>query len=149
MWASRHLVTKPKITHFLSWKTAIFKNIFCLAWHDANIENIFKLHWVPTTHNIWAAIWDFQQYGMCDQQSLRSACAYAQSDQSLCLSLEYPMTVKLLHYWTSFGVSKLKKRLHRLIWVYTCQNATLLEISCHGYEKYWVMVPLTCLGSTR
>ena len=33
---------------------------------------------------------------MCDQQSLRSACAYAQSDQSLCLSLEYSMTVKLL-----------------------------------------------------
>ena len=33
---------------------------------------------------------------MCDQQSLRSACAYAQSDQSLCSSLEYPMTVKLL-----------------------------------------------------
>ena len=32
---------------------------------------------------------------MCDQQSLRSAWAYAQSDQSLCLSLEYAMTVKL------------------------------------------------------
>ena len=33
---------------------------------------------------------------MCDQQSLRSACAYAQSDQSLCLSFEYSMSVKLL-----------------------------------------------------
>ena len=33
---------------------------------------------------------------MCDQQSLRPACAYAQSDQSLCLSLEYSMIVKLL-----------------------------------------------------
>ena len=33
---------------------------------------------------IWASAWDFQQCGMCDQQSLRSACAYAQSDQSLC-----------------------------------------------------------------
>ena len=33
---------------------------------------------------------------MCDQQSLRSACAYAQSDQSLCLSLEYYMTLRLL-----------------------------------------------------
>ena len=32
---------------------------------------------------------------MCDQQSLRSACAYAQSDQSLCSSLEYSMIVKL------------------------------------------------------
>ena len=33
---------------------------------------------------------------MCNQQSLRSACAYAQSDQSLCWSLGYSMTVKLL-----------------------------------------------------
>ena len=33
---------------------------------------------------------------MCDQQGLRSACAYAQSNQSLCKSLEYFITVKLL-----------------------------------------------------
>ena len=39
---------------------------------------------------------DFQQCGMCDQQSLRSACAYTQPDQSLCYSLEYSMSVKLL-----------------------------------------------------
>ena len=39
---------------------------------------------------------DFQQCGMCDQQRLRPACAYAQSDQCLCESLEYSMTVKLL-----------------------------------------------------
>ena len=34
--------------------------------------------------------------------------------------------------WTAFGVSKLKRRLHRLLWVYTCQNTTLLEITCRG-----------------
>ena len=33
---------------------------------------------------------------MCDQQSLRSACACAKSDQSLCLSHEYSKSVKLL-----------------------------------------------------
>ena len=33
---------------------------------------------------------------MCDQQSHRSACAYAQSDQSLYWSLEHYVTVKLL-----------------------------------------------------
>ena len=33
---------------------------------------------------------------MCDQQRLRPACAYAQSDQSHCYSLEYSMTVNLL-----------------------------------------------------
>ena len=44
----------------------------------------------------WAATWDFQQCGMCNQQRLRPACAYAQSDQSVCLSLAYSMSVKLL-----------------------------------------------------
>ena len=29
--------------------------------------------------------------------------------------------------WTPSGVSKLKRRLHRLVWVYVFQNATLLE----------------------
>ena len=33
---------------------------------------------------------------MFDQQSLRSACVYAHSEQSLCYSLEYSMAVKLL-----------------------------------------------------
>ena len=38
----------------------------------------------------------FPTSGLCDQQSLRSACAYAQSEQSLCQSLEYFMSFKLL-----------------------------------------------------
>ena len=33
---------------------------------------------------------------MCNQQTLRSTCAYVQSDKSLCWSLEYSMTDKLL-----------------------------------------------------
>ena len=55
--------------------------------HLLSVTNILKK---------WAATWDFQQCGMCDQQSLRSPCAYGQSDQSLCLSLEYSICVKLL-----------------------------------------------------
>ena len=35
-------------------------------------------------NKIWASAWDSQQCGMCDQQSLRPACAYAQTVQSLC-----------------------------------------------------------------
>ena len=31
---------------------------------------------------------------------------------------------------TAFGVSKLKRRLHSLVWVYICRNTTLLEITC-------------------
>ena len=33
---------------------------------------------------------------MCDQQGLISAYSYAQSDQSLCFSLEYSMSIKPL-----------------------------------------------------
>ena len=33
---------------------------------------------------------------------------------------------------TSLGVSNLKRRPHRLTQVYTCQNATWLEITCRG-----------------
>ena len=48
------------------------------------------------------------------------------------------MSVKLLVniIWSS----KLKRSLQRLIWVYTCQNATLLEITCHcsyGVKNIW------------
>ena len=34
--------------------------------------------------------------------------------------------------WTAFEVSKLKRRLHRLVWVNTWHNASLLEITCRG-----------------
>ena len=39
----------------------------------------------------------------------------------------------LLSYWPNMiWVFKLKRKLHRLVWVYTCQPVTLLETSCHG-----------------
>ena len=46
--------------------------------------------------HIWASACDFQQCGICDLQSLRSACAYAQSDLRLCSSLGHSMIVKVL-----------------------------------------------------
>ena len=63
---------------------------------------------------------------------LRPACAYVQSDQSLCKSLEYSMSFKLLTEHHLEFLNLLNRRLHRLVWVYNCQNATLLEIKCHG-----------------
>ena len=42
--------------------------------------------------------------------------------------------------WTTFGVSKLNMRLHRLVWVYTCQNTTLFEITCRGSFVQFVIV---------
>ena len=101
-----------------------------MHWNVLNVYNCVKYTKLKSAilHD-WAMIRDFQQFGMCDQQSLRSSCTYAQTDQSLCRSLIYSLTVKLLTLTnrTSFGVSKLNRRLHRLVWVYTFQNTTLLE----------------------
>ena len=69
--------------------------IWCVNWHKPLIEySGFFRHF--NFHLIWATTLDFQQCGMCNQQSLTSACAYAQSDQSLFYSLAYSKTVKLL-----------------------------------------------------
>ena len=54
------------------------------------------------------------------------------------------MNVKLLTEFL-FEFLKLKRRLYRLVWVYTCQNATLLEItsrcsyisSTSYYNHFW------------
>ena len=43
-----------------------------------------RRHETEKACKIWAVTWDFQQCGMCDQERLRSARAYAQSDQNLC-----------------------------------------------------------------
>ena len=63
----------------------------------------------------------------------------------ICTVWSVPLLVAWIFYgfkatdWTSFGVAKLKRRLHRLVWVSTCQNATLLEITCHGsyVNHFW------------
>ena len=45
----------------------------------------------------------------------------------ICAVWSEPLLVACIFYeclatdWTSLGVSKLKRRLHRLVWVYTCQ----------------------------
>ena len=44
----------------------------------------------------------------------------------------------LLSYWPNIiWVSKLKRRLHQLVWVYTCQNATWLEIMAPLWPSSW------------
>ena len=63
----------------LRWTPAHFKNVVSYV----NIQKI-------------AATGDFQQCFMCSQQRLRSACAYVQSGQRLCYSLQYFMTLRLL-----------------------------------------------------
>ena len=69
---------------------------------------------------------------MCDQQSLRSACAYAQSDQSLCKWLEYSKSVKLLTEQHLEFLSLKGGCTGSSESTQVCQNATLLEITCRG-----------------
>ena len=78
-----------------------------------------------------AMTWDFQQCDICNQQRLRPACAYAQSDQSLCWSLEYSMTVKILSEQRLESLS-LKEGCTGSSESTLIKNTTLLEITCHG-----------------
>ena len=67
--------------------------------------------------------------------------AKAQISLRICVVWSEPLLVAWIFYecqatdWISFGGSKLNRRLHRLVWVYICQNATLLEITCRGSKK--------------
>ena len=58
------------------------------------------------------------------------------------------MIVKLLT--EPFGVSKLKRRLQRLIRVYTCQNVKLLWLMLYSMLHYlagpWSIVPLAMVS---
>ena len=73
----------------------------------------------------------FPYCGMCDQQRLRPACAYAQSDQSLCKSLEYSMTVKLPveQHLEVLGLN-VSLSLHLLVKMPHCWN---LRVTAHTF----------------
>ena len=87
---------------------------------------------------MWAMTWDFQR-SMCDQQSLRSACAYAQSDQSLCLSLDYSMSVKLLteHHleFLSLKGDCIGSPESTLVKMPHCWKSHVAAQLCSGYSK--------------
>ena len=59
------------------------------------------------------------------------------------------MIVELLAEQKTFGVSKLKMRLHRLVRVYTCQNATSLEITCRVSYVFGTSVVLSAQKNKR
>ena len=89
------IISMPKSLHAF-WDRYLF---FMAYPQRYEVWSSFEvcINWLVrhTCTNNWAVTWDFQQCGMCDQQRLRPACAYAQSDQSLCLSLECSISVKL------------------------------------------------------
>ena len=83
--------------------------------------------------------WDFQQCGMCDQQSLRSTCAYTQSDQSLCLSLEYSMRGKLHCKCRCFDSKHVRKHLLVTLWKHVLvfwQNTGVLILNTCVLTKH-------------
>ena len=126
------LYTRPKL-----WENLILLYAKKQRWRPASVSGqsdqcLCHSHGLGLSYN-WAVTCDFQQCGMCNQQSLRSACTYVQSEQSLCQSLAYSMSVNLQteHHLESLTF-KGGYTVMRLFLVYTCQSATLLEITCHG-----------------
>ena len=82
------LSNSPEISgitfNLLFYFIIMFLNVFLTGAYPDSILLTFT---IITEVLAWIMFWLFQ-CGMCDQQSHRSACAYAQCDQSLCLSLE-------------------------------------------------------------
>ena len=73
-------------------KQKVVKNVLCGkgmgVGEEEPILTKFKIKIEKNENLIWAATWAFQQCGMCDQQSLRSAC-------TVCLE---PLLVAWLDY---------------------------------------------------
>ena len=66
-----------------------------------------------------------------------------------------PLLVPCIFYellatdWTTFVASKPKRRLqHRLVWVYTCRNATLLDVTCRSSNFVFAMSVSCSLDDT-
>ena len=119
---------------------------------DPFISSWMLYHWVPLQSLIaffrnkekgliiLAATWDIQQCGMSKAQTnLRIHAIWSEPLLVAWIFYDYKATDQ-----TSFGVSKLKRRLHRLVWVYICQNATLLEISCGSNKEKGLIIYVLC-----
>ena len=82
---------------------------------------------------------------MCDQQRLRPACAYAQSDQSLFQSLDYSMIVKLLteHHleFLSLKGGNIGLSESTLVKIPHCWKSHAVAQSCLVRGELWFPVP--------
>ena len=125
--------TLVKMPH--CWKSHVMAQIL------HNKETNWLQMWSELVFCIYQSV---QKCGMCDLKSLRSACAYAQSDQRLCLLLEYSMNIKLLiiHHLeflslkggcTGSSESTLVKMPH-------CWKSHVMAQILHNKEKNWLQM---------
>ena len=96
----------------------------------------------------WTETWDFQQCDMCDQHetqiSLRIHAVWSEPLLVACI-----LCACYAIDWTPLECLSLN--LLRLVWVYTCQNVTLLEITCRclNYKSSWYPIGTSVPGSWR
>ena len=109
--------------------------------------NLFVYYLIYKWIIIWASAWI----------SNNMVCATSKAQISLLIRTVWsePLLVAWIFYEckatdsTSFGGSKLKMILHRLVWVYTCQNATVLEITNSGsYYLHGLLLDYVTSAST-
>ena len=99
----------------------------------------YKAAWKTVSHMTWycTVIRDLTQ-GMRFPTMWYVRPAKPPISLRICAVWSEPLLVAWVFYdcwatdWKPFGVSKLRRRLQRLVRVYRCQNVTLLEISCTG-----------------
>ena len=105
---------------------------------------LFRCCQILKINGKWVATWDFQQCGMCDQQRLRTTCAYAQSDKPLPYGtisavIGFIWPIISLEYWPLSQLTcwNLWHQLHRK--VYKPLNKLLITnllLSCHYFISY-------------
>ena len=83
---------------------------------------------------------------MCNQQSLRSACAYAQSDQSLCYSHKYSKIVKLLtehnlEFLRLKGGCRVSSEKTHVKMPQCWKSHALAHNLCYFFHMDWVSLP--------
>ena len=160
------LITRPIWT----WRKVILFNnaFFIIGFFSTNSQQLLSSYqWNEQGHApgwqqytpyfmIWTAVLETFHWNM--SRGMRFPTMWyvrpskAQTSLHICADWSEPLLVAWIFYdslatdWTSFRVSKPKRRLHRLVWVYIWQNTTLLEITCHGsYSIANLVVACGCI----
>ena len=75
-------LTHENVLVFKKKSSQLGKKTYTIQTYGINLILTLLTPYIGSTNvlivvSIWASAWDFQQCGMCDQQSLSPACAYA------------------------------------------------------------------------